>query len=419
MTTPLDRFLRYVAFDTQSSAKTGTHPSTPGQLVLADAIADELRALGARDVRRSPDGYVYAAVPASPGREGEPALGFVAHLDTAAEASGAGVRPRVVRYGGGVLPLGSSGRSLDPATTPELARLAGRTLVVTDGTTLLGADDKAGLAIVVSAAAALLAPDAPAHGEVRIAFTPDEEIGEGPLGFDAEAFGARAAYTVDGSRLSDIGCANFNAALATFTVRGVAVHPGSAKGTMLNAIKVAAEILAALPPDECPEKTEGREGFFHVDELSGTVGAARLELLVRDHDAANFERRKEELRHVERDLNAKYGEGTVSLDLRDQYRNMEDVLKKHPALVRAAMEAVAAEGYEPRLSAVRGGTDGATLSWRGIPCPNIGFGGRNCHGEREFLIVEEFEAALRVVLRLACDTSRNLWYNAGQRSPTP
>ena len=403
MTEPLDRFLRYVAFDTQSSAKTGTHPSTPGQLVLADAVADELRALGARDVSRSADGYVYATVPASPGREDEPALGFVAHFDTASEASGAGVKPRVVRYGGGVLPLGTSGRGLDPATTPELERLVGRTLVVTDGTTLLGADDKAGLAIVVSAAAALLAPDAPAHGEVRIAFTPDEEIGEGPLGFDAEAFGARAAYTVDGSRLSDIGCANFNAALATFSVRGVAVHPGSAKGTMINAIKVAAEILAALPPDECPEKTEGREGFFHADELSGTVGSARLELLVRDHDAANFERRKEELRHIERDLDAKYGEGTVALEIRDQYRNMEDVLKGRPALVRAAMEAVAAEGYEPRLSAVRGGTDGATLSWRGIPCPNIGFGGRNCHGEREFLIVEEFEAALRVVLRLACD----------------
>ena len=405
MTPALQRFLRYVAFDTQSSSKTGTHPSTPGQLALAAAIADELRALGARDVRATPAGYVYAAVPASPGREAEPALGFVAHLDTAEEASGAGVRPRVVRYEGGILPLGGSGRALDPATTPELARLAGRTLVVTDGTTLLGADDKAGLAIVVSAAAALLAPDAPSHGEVRIAFTPDEEIGEGPLGFDAEAFGARAAYTVDGSDLSSVGCANFNAAHATFTVRGVAVHPGSAKGTMVNAVKVAAEILAALPPDECPERTEGREGFFHPDEIEGTVGSARLALLVRDHDAANFGRRKEALEYIARDLRAKYGEDAVSLEIRDQYRNMEEVLRGRPALVRAAMEAVAAEGYEPRLSAVRGGTDGATLSWRGIPCPNIGFGGRNCHGEREFLIVEEFEAALRVVLRLACGSA--------------
>ena len=405
MSPALERFLRYVSFDTQSSSKTGTHPSTPGQLALGAAIAEELRALGARGVRHTADGYVYAAVPASPGREGEPALGFVAHFDTAEEASGAGVKPRVVRYGGGVLPLGDSGISLDPATTPELSRLAGKELVVTDGTTLLGADDKAGLAIVVSAAAALLAPDAPPHGEVRLAFTPDEEIGEGPLGFDAEAFGARIAYTVDGSDLSAVGCSNFNAALATFAVRGVAVHPGSAKGVMRNAVKIAAEILAALPKDECPERTDGREGFYHPVEIAGTVGEARLEVLVRDFDPEVFARRKEELAFIARDLDAKYGAGTVSLAIRDQYRNMEDVLRRHPALVRAAADAIAAAGYAPRLSSVRGGTDGATLSWRGIPCPNIGFGGRNCHGEREFLVVEEFEAALRVVLDLACGTA--------------
>lgn len=399
--TALQRFMRYVRFDTRSSSKTGTHPSTPGQLAFGAAIADELRALGARDVLHSADGYVYATVPASPGREGGPALGFVAHLDTAEETSGAGVKPRVVRYEGGILPLGESGISLDPATTPELARLAGKELVVTDGTTLLGADDKAGLAIIVSAAAALLAPDAPPHGEIRIAFTPDEEIGEGPLGFDAEAFGARRAYTVDGSHLCDIGCSNFNAALATFSVRGVAVHPGSAKGVMRNAVKIAAEIIAALPPDECPEKTDGRDGFYHPDEINGTVGETRLQVLVRDFDPDVFARRKEELEFIARNLNAKYGEGTVSLDIRDQYRNMEDVLRREPALVRAAADAVAAAGYEPRFSSVRGGTDGATLSWRGIPCPNIGYGGRNAHGEREFLIVEEFEAALRVVLALS------------------
>lgn len=401
-TTPaLRRFLRYVSFDTRSSAKTGTHPSTPGQLALAAAVADELRALGARGVRTSPDGYVYAAVPASPGREAEPPLGLVAHLDTSDEASGAGVKPRVVRYAGGAIALGDSGVSLDPAAMPELSELAGRTLVVTDGTTLLGADDKAGLAIVVSAAEALLAPDAPPHRGLRIAFTPDEEIGEGPLGFDAEAFGAREAYTVDGCRLDEIGCATFNAARAVFTVRGVAVHTGTAKGRMVNAARIAAQIVASLPSGESPETTDGRQGFFHVCEIAGTVAEARVELLLRDFEADGLARRKAALEALARDLRARHGEGAVALEIRDQYRNMEDVLCGRPDLVRAARDAIAAEGFEPRLEAVRGGTDGATLSWRGIPCPNIGYGGRNAHGEREFLVVEEFEAALRVVLRLA------------------
>ncbi len=397
---PLARFLRYVSFDTQASCKTGAHPSTPGQLALARAVADELRALGAADVRATDEGYVYAAVPASPGLEGEPALGFIAHLDTAEEASGAGVRPRIVRYEGGVLPLGGSGRRLDPAETSCLAALAGKTLVVTDGTTLLGADDKAGVAIVVSAAAALLAPDAPPHRAIRLAFTPDEEIGEGPRAFDIGGFGASAAFTVDGGDPAALQCANFNAAEATFEIRGAAVHPGKAKGAMVNALKVACGIVAALPADECPERTEGRQGFFHPEEISGTVGAATLRLLVRDHDAAAFARRKEFLEGLARRTDAAYGAGTATLRLRDQYRNMEEVVAKHPALVRAALDAIAAEGFEPRLEPVRGGTDGATLSWRGLPCPNLGTGGHNAHGEREFLVVEEFDAALRIVLRL-------------------
>ena len=403
MTPPLDRFLRYVSFDTQSDATTGAHPSTPGQLVLAREVADELRALGARDVRVSDDGYAYATLPATPGREEEPALGFLAHLDTAPDAPGAGVRPRVVRYDGGFLPLGNSGRALDPAADPSLARLAGRTLVVTDGTTLLGADDKAGVAILVAAAERLLAPDAPAHGAVRLAFTPDEEINEGTRGFDLDGFGATAAFTVDGGDPAALQCSNFNAAQAVFSVRGVPAHPGTAKGAMVNAIKVATEALAALPPDECPEKTEGREGFYHPDEISGTVASARLALLVRDHDAANFERRKEELRHIARDLDAKYGAGTVALELRDQYRNMEDALRGRPGLVRAALDAIRAAGLEPYLKPVRGGTDGAHLTERGLPCPNLGTGGRRAHAETEFLVVEEMEAAVQIVLRLACN----------------
>ena len=399
----LSRFLRYVTFDTQASATTGTHPSTPGQLVLGRAVADELRALGAADVRTTDEGYVYAAIPASPGREAEPPLGFLAHLDTATEASGAGVRPLVVRYEGGVLPLGDSGRALDPAELPELAGLAGATLVTTDGTTLLGADDKAGVAILVTLAAELLAPDAPPHGPVRLAFTPDEEIGEGPRAFDLAGFGAAAAFTVDGGDPAAVQSANFNAAYATFAVRGAAVHPGKAKGAMVNAVRIAAEIVAALPAAESPERTEGREGFFHPETLEGSVGSARVGLLVRDFDAASFARRKERLAALARELEARHGAGSVSLEIRDQYRNMEEVLAKHPGLVEAACAAIAAEGLEPRVTGVRGGTDGATLSWRGLPCPNIGTGGHAAHGEREFLVVEQFETAFRIVRRLACD----------------
>ena len=398
----LRRFLRYVTFDTQSSPTSGTHPSTPGQLVFGHAIADELRALGAQDVRQTEDGYVYAAIPASPGRAGEAAIGFLAHLDTAAEASGADVRPQVVRYGGGILPLGNSGKVLDPAEMPWLGDRAGRTLVVTDGTTLLGADDKAGVAILVTLAGELLAPDAPPHGPVRLAFTPDEEIGEGPRGFDIAGFGAAAAFTVDGGNPDALQCSNFNAAYATFDVRGAAVHPGGAKGTMVNAIKVAAEILAALPPEESPERTEGLEGFFHPDTFEGSVGAARLGMLVRDFDAAGFNRRKDRLLAIAGDLRARYGEGAVSLTIRDQYRNMDEVMRDHQDLVKTALAAIAAEGLKPRLAPVRGGTDGATLSWRGLPCPNLGTGGYAAHGEREFLVVEEFETAYRIVRRLAC-----------------
>lgn len=402
--TMLSRFLRYVKTDTQSSGQTGAHPSTDRQFVLARMLAEELRGMGAEDVRLSDTCYVYATIPASKGREGEKALGFIAHMDTAPDASGTDVKPSVVRYEGGVLPLGSSGRRLDPKTFPHLTAVVGKTLVVTDGTTLLGADDKAGVAIIMTMADRLLAPDAPSHGEVRIAFTPDEEIGEGTLHFDVEAFGAKRAYTFDGGDLDEVENANFNAAYATFRIEGVSTHPGSAKGVMVNAIRVASKIIESLPPEESPEQTEGRQGFYHPVGIEGSVARAEVGLLIREHDAERFRERKETMGFLAQSLNDTYGAGTVSVEIRDQYRNMEEILADHPEITEAACDAFRAEGIEPRVLAVRGGTDGANLSFLGIPCPNIGTGGHNYHGEQEYLVVEEMETALSAGLRLACGT---------------
>ena len=397
----IERFLKYVAFDTQSSETSAELPSTPGQVVLARALADELRALGAADVHLSDGGYVYATVPASPDRADEPALGFLAHVDTSPDAPGADVKPSIVDYAGGVLPLGTSGRALDPAMFPELDRFAGKRLVVTDGTTLLGADDKLGVSLAMTLAENLLAPGAPSHREIRLCFTPDEEIGQGTRGFEPDRFGAKLAYTIDGGAVDEIENANFNAALATFTVTGVSVHPGTAKDVMVNAVKVAAEILAGLPADEAPEHTEGREGFFHPCEIQGAVGQARLECLVRDHDAAAFARRKEFLAQLAETVGARHPTAKVALEIRDQYYNMEEGIAAAPGLVENACAAVRSVGLEPKIVAIRGGTDGAALTRMGIPCPNLGTGGRNYHGECEYAVVEEVEQALKVVLFLA------------------
>lgn len=395
------RFLEYVSFDTQSSEESGTHPSTPGQTILARHLASELAALGAGGVMVTDGSYVYATIPASPARTGEPALGFLAHMDTSPDASGRDVKPRRVVYDGGVLPLGGSGRVLSPDVFPELRGLAGKELIVTDGTTLLGADDKLGLAILVTLAEALLAPGAPDHREIRLCFTPDEEIGEGTHGFDPVLFGAKEAYTFDGGAVDAVENANFNAASATVLFNGVSVHPGSAKGIMVNAVKLAMEFLAAIPADEAPEHTEGREGFYHPTSIAGTASKAALEFILRDHDAAILERRKRFIADLAAEINAKYGEGRVVVKTADQYRNMEDKIAETPHLVEAAKAAVRSVGLEPRLVAIRGGTDGANLTQMGIPCPNLGTGGRNYHGECEYAIVEEAEKAYRIALYLA------------------
>ncbi|MCQ2392030.1 MAG: peptidase T [Kiritimatiellae bacterium] len=397
----LSRFLTYVAFDTQSSEGSTALPSTPGQTILAKHLAQELTDLGAHDVYLSPDAYVYATIPASPDRAHEPALGFLAHMDTSPDASGAHVKPTRVTYTGGILPLGTSGRVLDPAVFPELNRLIGKDLIVTDGTTLLGADDKIGLAICVSLAETLLKGDAPSHPEIRLCFTPDEEIGEGTRGFDPVRFGAKRAYTIDGGDVAEVENANFNAAHAVFDVTGVSVHPGTAKSVMVNALKVAGEILTALPADEAPEHTEGREGFFHPTHIEGTVGHARLELLVRDHDAARFAARKEFLTALASRISARYPTATPTPTIEDQYFNMEEGIAKCPSLIDNAVAAIRAVGLEPKIVPIRGGTDGAALTRMGIPCPNLGTGGRNYHGECEYAIVEEMQQAFQIVLHLA------------------
>lgn len=399
MKTVSERMLEYVRFNTQSNDSTGRHPSTPGQLEFARHLAKELRELGVERVRVSEFAYVFSEIPPSADCGEAPALGLVAHMDTSADAPGDNVRPQLVEYRGGVIPLGDSGRTLDPAVFPELNRLTGHTLITTDGTTLLGADDKAGIAEILTAVERVVAGDLP-HGKLCIGFTPDEEIGEGPLHFDVADFGADYAYTLDGGAAGEIEFQNFNAATATFELRGRSVHPGSAKDVMINAQKVAFELDSLLPQDEVPEKTERFQGFYHLVHTSGSVGNARLVYLLRDHDAASFEARKRRMREAAETLNAKYGAGTVVLTIKDQYRNMEEIIRQHPFLIEIAEDAVRSAGIEPVIVPIRGGTDGATLSFKGLPCPNLGTGGYNFHGECEFASVQEMESSVQVILNI-------------------
>lgn len=377
MTKLVERFLKYVKFDTESSETSGTHPSSEGQRVLAEELKKELEELGAKDVYLSALSYLYATIPATPGRESEPSLGFLAHLDTSPDASGKNVKPSIIMRDG-------------------------KEIIVTDGTTLLGADDKLGVAIQMQLAEELLKSAAPSHKEIHLAFTPDEEIGEGTYGFDPIRFGAKEAYTIDGGAANEVENANFNAASATFSIKGFSVHPGSAKGMMVNALKIAAEIVTRLPADEAPETTEKREGFYHPTGIEGACGKASLTIILRDHDSKKLEERKAFLREIAAEIDAKYGVGTASLEIKDQYRNMEEELEKVPHLIANALDAVRSVGLEPTLKEIRGGTDGAHLTPEmGIPCPNLGTGGRNYHGESEYAIIDEFEKAHRVVLTLA------------------
>ena len=402
MSEVLDRFLRYVSYDTQSKEEEEAIPSTSSQLALAKLLRDELTQMGAAQVRMDDHGYVYAKILSNTSRS-VPALGFIAHMDTSPALSGRDVKPQLVKnYDGGDICLNQEhGIVLSPADFPELLEYKGQTLVTTDGTTLLGADDKAGAAEIMSMAAWLLAHPEKEHGDICIAFTPDEEVGRGADLFDVDGFGAAGAYTVDGGALGELEYENFNAASARLTIQGSSIHPGSAKGRMKNAILIGMEFQSLLPAFENPMYTEGYEGFYHLDHMEGNVEQAVLEYIIRDHDREKFEKKKVFFQQAADFLNQKYGENTVQPVIRDSYYNMREVIEPHFYLVERAKAAMEELGITPRIAPIRGGTDGARLSYMGLPCPNLCAGGHNAHGKYEYVSVESMERIVELLVRLA------------------
>lgn len=398
----LQRFLTYVSYDTQSAEDSDTFPSTAKQLALGGHLCAELQEMGL-EARRDEWGYVYALLPATPGCEGATPLGFIAHMDTSPDAPGANAKPRIVAFSGADIVLNEKENViLSPTSFPSLWNYLGQELVVTDGTTLLGADDKAGVAEIVSAAAYLLQHPEIAHGPLWLAFTPDEEIGAGVAHFDLEHFGAKYAYTVDGGELGELEFENFNAANAGVLFRGQNIHPGEGKDKMVNAALMACEFVSLLPPAEAPAHTEGREGFFHVCDIKGDETKAMVSLLVRDHDRQKFEERKELLRTIVDYLNQRYGPGRAELRIRDMYYNMRAKIEpKHMDLIRRAGDAFRAVGVKPKIVPIRGGTDGARLSYMGLPCPNLSTGGVNFHGVHEYLPVASLRKMVEVLVELA------------------
>ncbi len=404
----LERLLRYVSFDTRSDPESDTYPSTARQLGLLNHLVEEMLALGLTEVEIDEYGYVTGSIPATGCGESNSAsqttttIGFIAHVDTSPEMSGADVRPQVIEaYDGGDIGLKGAGLTLSPREFPELAALRGHTLVTTDGTTLLGADDKAGVAIIMTAAEYLMDhPEIP-HGRIRIGFTPDEEIGRGVDHFDVERFGAQVAYTVDGSGEGELEFENFNAAEARVEIRGRGIHPGYAKGRMINALQVLCELNGLLPPGERPEHTDGYDGFYHAVSMQGTVEHATAEYIIRDHSRERFEARKGVMTSAAALLNERYGTGTVALTLTDQYYNMRERVEPHPEIIERAWRAMERAGVRPVLKPIRGGTDGARLSYMGLPCPNLFTGGANFHGRYEYCSVDTMARATETLIHLA------------------
>ena len=389
-----ERFLKYVGYGTNSDEKSETCPSTPNQLVLGAAIAEELKALGLTDVEQDADGYVYGYLPG----EGE-ALGLIAHMDTSPAVSGDHIKPRIVTYPGGVLELGAS--TLSPTDYPFLEEYIGQELIVTDGTTLLGADDKAGVAEIVTLCEYLLAHPEVKHRPIAVCFTPDEEIGRGIDRFRMDRFPAKEAYTVDGGELGEIEYENFNAAAATVKVRGLNIHPGSAKNKMKNAALLLAEFIGLLPAAETPAHTEGYEGFFHLQEMHGKAEKATMEYIVRDHDMKRFQERKAMMDKAAEQINRRWGDGTAVVDTHDQYYNMYEVLKDHMEILELAESAMKAAGIEhPTHSPIRGGTDGSVLTYKGLLCPNLPSAGHNAHGRYEYAPVESLKTGVKTVKAL-------------------
>lgn len=404
MTKTIENFLQYVRIDTQSCEAAGTTPSTAKQHDLARLLVSQLKEMGAAEITYDEEHcYVYASIPASAGYEKSPVLGFIAHMDTAPAVTGTNVKPRIVEKYDGEDILLNEARSifLSVSDFPELRLLKGKDLIVTDGTTLLGADDKAGVAEIMAMAEHLLShPELP-HGKIRIGFTPDEEIGKGADYFDVALFGADFAYTVDGGELGELEDETFNAAGAKLIVHGRNVHPGSAKGKMVNSILIAQEFQNLLPVFQNPMYTENREGFFHIDGISGNVEETTAEYIIRDHDKALFEQKKELFMRCADFLNEKYGQGTVTVEIADSYYNMKEVLASHAHLMENACSVLREMGIEPKITPVRGGTDGSRLSYMGLPCPNLCTGGANYHSRFEYACIQSMETVTDLLIRLA------------------
>ena len=398
----VERFLRYVSFDTQSDENSGVTPSTPKQMVFAQYLKNELEALGLEEIELDEHGYLYATLPANTDKE-VPTIGFIAHMDTSPDMSGAGVTPRIVHNydGSDIVLCEEENIVLAPSQFPELLDHKGEDLIVTNGKTLLGADDKAGIAEIVSAIVYLQQHPEIKHGKIRVGFNPDEEIGMGAHKFDVEKFGCEWAYTMDGGEVGELEFENFNAAAAKVIVKGRNVHPGYAKNKMVNAIRVANEFMSLLPGNETPESTEGYEGFYHVVGIEGEVEQATITYIIRDHDRTKFEARKECMQAWGEAINAKYGAGTVTVELKDQYYNMRQQIEPVMHIIDTAFKAMEEAGVTPKVKAIRGGTDGAQLSFKGLPCPNIFAGGLNFHGRYEFVPIQSMEKAMNVVVKIA------------------
>ncbi len=396
-----ERFLKYVAFATTSDENTGLTPSTPGQMVFARYLVDELKNIGLADAAVDENGYVFATLEANTSKT-KPTIGFIAHMDTSPDMSGKHIQPRIVSHydGNDIVLNAEDGCLLSPKQFPELLHYVGQNLIVTNGRTLLGADDKAGIAEIVNAVEFLIQHPEIEHGKVRVAFTPDEEIGQGPHHFDVQKFAADWAYTMDGGEIGELEYENFNAASAKVTINGRNVHPGYAKHKMLNSMRVAQQFVGMLPRLETPEHTEGYEGFYHLVGITGNVEQTVLTYIIRDHDRTRFESRKDEMRHLVKKINAEYGEGTATIELKDQYYNMREKIEPVMHIIDLAQRAMERAGVKPKVRPIRGGTDGAQLSFMGLPCPNIFAGGHNFHGRYEFVPIQSMQKASEVILNI-------------------
>lgn len=403
----VDRFIRYVTFDTQSNPSDATCPSSPGQLVLAEQLKAEMIEMGLSDVSLDENGYLMAKLPSNVDYD-VPAIGFVAHMDTAPDASGANVKPQIIEdYRGGDIALGKGDEVLSPIQYPDLHKLHGHSIITTDGTTLLGGDNKAGIAEILTAMATLVAnPEIP-HGEICIGFTPDEEIGRGADLFNVEKFGAQWAYTIDGGPVGELEYENFNATNATVVCHGVSVHPGTAKGKLVNAMNIAAQFQAMMPADETPETTEGYEGFYHLGSGSMNVARTELNYIIRDFDRDGLENRKAFMLQKAAELNETLGHERVEVQMKDCYFNMREMVEPHPHVIELAKQAMIECDVEPMIKPIRGGTDGARLSFMGLPCPNIFTGGYNFHGIHEFITVQGMESSVKVIVKLVEKTALN------------